>query len=138
MTTLRPEFSRTARKTPPPFSLRLSFEERANLEAAANGVPLGAYIRSVLFEQDLPKVRRRGAHPVADHTELARALALLGGSRLSANMNQLAKAANLGMLPVTPDTEANLAKACADIAEMRDALVTALGLETPKSPGAEP
>jgi hypothetical protein len=36
-----------------PFSLRLTFEERAQLEAAANGISLGAYIRAVLFDGDL-------------------------------------------------------------------------------------
>ncbi len=37
------------RKTPPPFSLRLSFEERARLERDAGDMPLGAYIRERLF-----------------------------------------------------------------------------------------
>lgn len=32
----------------PPFSLRLKFEERAQLEADAAGMPLGAYVRSRL------------------------------------------------------------------------------------------
>ena len=34
----------------PPFSLRLSFEERARLEELADGQPLGAYIRSRLLD----------------------------------------------------------------------------------------
>ena len=32
-------------KYPPPFSLRLTFEERARLEKEAAGMALGAYIR---------------------------------------------------------------------------------------------
>jgi hypothetical protein len=119
----------TKSKTPPPFSLRLTFEERAQLEDAANGVPLGAYIKAVLFKQELPKVQRRGTKPVADHAELARLLALLGASRLSSNVNQLAKAVHSGSLPVTPDTEAELNQACIDIREMRHMLVRALGLK---------
>ena len=91
---------------------------------------LGAYIRSVLFDQELPKVRRRGTRPVADHAELARVLAVLGSARLSSNMNQLAKAVNTGSLPVTPDTESELRAACADIAAMRQMLVKALGLDS--------
>lgn len=122
-------FNKSARKTPPPFSLRLTFEERAKLEAAANGVPLGAYIRARLFDQELPKVRRRGAHPTSDHKELARVLAMLGQSRLSANVNQLAKSVHVGALPVTPDTEQYLREACTDIAAMRAALIAALGLD---------
>ena len=123
-------FNKKARKkTPPPFSLRLTFEERAALEKAANGVPLGAYIRSILFEKELPKVRRRGAKPIEDHAALARVLASLGGSRLSSNLNQLAKAVHTGSLPVTPDTESDLRSACQDIAAMRAALLSALGLD---------
>ncbi len=110
-----------------PFSLRLTFEERAKLEAAANGVPLGAYIKAVLFGNELPKVQRRGTQPVKDHEALARVLAGLGQSRLSANLNQMARAVNTGTLPVHPETEASLRQACADIHEMRKALLEAFG-----------
>ncbi len=61
-----------AKKREAPFSLRLTFEERARLEEAANGLPLGAYIKAVLFDGDLTKVRRRNTNPVADHATLGR------------------------------------------------------------------
>ncbi|MEY8841590.1 hypothetical protein AB9K41_21390 [Cribrihabitans sp. XS_ASV171] len=57
-------------KTPAPFSLRPTFEERAKLEEAVNGLPLGAYIKARLFDGDLEKVRRRNARPIADHVAL--------------------------------------------------------------------
>ena len=123
----------SSRKTPPPFSLRLTFEERAKLEAAANGLPLAAYIKAVLFDQDLKTVRRRGTKPVKDHQELAKVLGLLGQSRLSSNLNQLARAVNTGSLPVCEETEAEIRKACADVQAMRADLIKALGLE-----GGEP
>jgi len=116
-------------KTPPPFSLRLTFEERAKLEAAANGVPLGAYIKAVLFDGDLSKVRRRNTNPVADHEALGRVLGALGSSRLSSNLNQLARAVNTGTLPVHPETEEDIRKACDEIAAIRAELINALGLE---------
>jgi len=115
------------KKREAPFSLRLTFEERAKLEEAANGVPLGAYIKAVLFSQDLSKVRRRNTNPVTDHESLGRVLAALGGSRLSNNLNQLARAVNTGTLPVHPEIESELREACADIAAMRDELLRALG-----------
>ncbi len=115
--------------SPPPFSLRLTFEERAQLEAAANGVPLGAYIKAVLFDGNLPKVRRRNMNPVKDHEALGRVLAALGGSHLSSNLNQLARAVNTGSLPVHPEIGAELREACADIAQMRRVLIEALGLD---------
>jgi len=50
-----------------PFSLRFTFEERAQLEKDAAGMSLGAYIRSRIFDENLPKRRTRGKHPVKDH-----------------------------------------------------------------------
>tara|TARA_R110001599_G_scaffold318163_1_gene527697 strand:- start:4483 stop:4857 length:375 start_codon:yes stop_codon:yes gene_type:complete len=115
-------------KKPSPFSLRLTFEERAALEQHAADMPLGAYIRSRVFDQSRPPRRTRGKRPVKDHAELAQLMAALGHSRLSTNVNQLARAVNSGSLPVTPDTEKALKDACADIAWMRIALMKSLGL----------
>lgn len=112
-----------------PFSLRLTFEERTQLEAAANGVSLGAYIRAMLFDGDLKKVRRRSTTPLKDHEALGRALAALGQSRLASNLNQLAKAVNTGTLPVHPETEAEIARACDDVSKIRSEFMKALGLD---------
>jgi hypothetical protein len=118
------------KKREAPFSLRLTFEERAALEKAANGLSLGTYIKAVLFGQDLQKVRRRSKVPVHDHAALARVLAALGSARLSNNLNQLARGVNTGTLPVLlPETDADIREACADIAAMRKALIEALGLD---------
>lgn len=131
MTTTHHNFNNLAKggvkKRQAPFSLRLTFEERAKLEEAANGVPLGAYIKAVLFSEDLKKVRQRGHKPVGDQEALGRVLAALGKSRLSSNLNQLARAVNTGSLPVHPEIEGELRDACADIAAMRKALLRALG-----------
>lgn len=113
----------------PPFSIRLSFEERAKLEAAAAGQPLGAFIRETLFGSELQPRRRRGKDPVADHQALAQVLAALGASRLSSNLNQLAHSANIGALPVLPETEEALQAACEDIRQMRQMLMHALGYQ---------
>lgn len=118
-----------ARKRQAPFSLRLTFEQRARLEADAAGMSLAAYIHWRLFDPDQPPPRQRGKAPVKDQEAIARVIGLLGQSRIANNLNQLARQANLGTLPVTPDTEAALAEAAADIAAMRAMLVKALGLE---------
>ena len=111
-----------------PFSLRLTREERAQLEKDAIGMSLGAYIRSRVFNESLPTRRTRGKHPVKDHKELAKVLSELGRSRLANNLNQLAKAANSGSMEVSPDTEQAIQHACSDIRWMRHILMTALGL----------
>lgn len=132
MTSPRHDFNKAAGKKaakyPPPFSLRLTFEERARLEREAAGMSLGAYIREKLFGADAsPPRRRRGKFPVKDQAALGRALALLGGSRLPQNLNQLARAVNIGALPVTPETETDLREACRAVDEMRAELLRALG-----------
>lgn len=116
------------KKQPPPFSLRLTFEERAQLEQDAAGMSLGGYIRSIIFNQTRPKRRTRNKNPVKDHQELGKLLGELGRSRIANNLNQLAKAANSGSLEVTPDTEKSIQDACTDIYWMRRTLISALGM----------
>lgn len=113
------------KKREAPFSLRLTFEERAALHKMAGDMPLGAYIKAVLFD-GAPHNVKRGKSRVSDPELLGRALGQIGKSRLSQNVNQLAKAVNMGALPVTPETEADLKQACADIAAMREELMRAL------------
>jgi hypothetical protein len=123
------------RKYPAPFSIRLSEEERQRLERAAAGMPLAAYIREKLLGQDVVHRRPRGKNPVKDHRSLAAVLGALGQSRLSNNLNQLAKAAHVGALPVTPEVEDELREACIAIQGMRRDLLAALGV---RNEGEEP
>ncbi|WP_088343733.1 MULTISPECIES: hypothetical protein [Rhodomicrobium] len=120
-------------KRPPPFSLRLTPEERQQLERRAAGTSLGAYIRACLFgEGDAnPAIKRRtrSKFPVKDHKALAHVLSQLGASRLASNLNQLAKAVNTGSLPVSPETESDLQAACRDIRAIKHMLMTALGIQ---------
>lgn len=116
-------------RTMSPFSLRLTFEERAKLERDAAGMALGAYIRSRLLDPETVAPRKRGKFPVKDHKALAQLLGLLGQSRLANNVNQLARAANTGSLAVTPDTEEALMSATADINHMRQLLIQALDID---------
>ena len=59
---------------------------------------------------------------------------MLGQSRIANNLNQLAKMANLGTLPMLPDTERDIRRACADVALMRRELLRALGHRTDVEP----
>ena len=124
-----------ARKRPPskntypaPFSLRLSEEERKALDELADGQPWGTYIKDAIFERQV-RPRTRGAKPVKDRAELARLLGLLGASRISQNINQLARAANTGSLPVNRDVHDALLESCDAVRNMRTLLLTALGLQ---------
>ncbi len=119
---------RPERKSAPPFSLRLTTEERARLYEQAGSLPLGAYIRTRLFGQNTEK-RRPVRKPSPDHQKLALVLSELGRSRLASNMNQLAKAANIGTLDFNDSVVDELQQACQAISQMRDMLITALGLK---------
>lgn len=123
-----------------PISVRLTDAEKARLEALAGGTPLSQFIRERALG-DGTEARARVRQPLKDAEPLGRLLGLLGQSRLSSNLNQLAKAANQGSLPVTKEVEDDLKAACAQVFEMRFLLLKALGLkiidETIRTPLSE-
>lgn len=112
-----------------PFCLRLTQEERAQLEREAAGLSLGEYVRQRVFDEKRTKRRTRHKHPVRDHQILSQLLGKLGRSRLSNNLNQLPKAANSGLLILTPEVKTSLLNACADIRHIRETLMKSLGLD---------
>lgn len=123
-----------ARKRRPPFSIRLSEAERARLALDAAGAPLGAYVKEKLFDgMVLGRGRRKGLS-IQDKEAHARALALLGRSHLSGNLNQIAHAVNIGVLPVTPETEGELLAAVREVRALRALFLQALGLKPEDQP----
>lgn len=113
----------------PPFSLRLTFQERAKLEKQAGALPLSAYIKSVVFSEDAPIYRQRRKAAEVDQKLLAEVLACIGASRISNNLNQLAKAVNQGALYVDDDVASDIVSACNDVRAMRLLLMQALGMQ---------
>ena len=111
-----------------PFSVRLTASERARLEECAGSLPLGTYIRGRLLADRAEARRHRLRAPLKDQEALARALGIIGQSGLSENLKQIASAAKIGALPISPETEQDILRACADIQVMRIALLRALGL----------
>ena len=125
---------RSGARRPPPgaaaksFSIRLTDDERRQLSESSGGRPLGPFVRDLILAPAAKAPRRKSSTPVRDEVSLARVLAMLGQSRIANNLNQLAKAANIGALPVTRETEADINEACAAVRDMRIALMHALGL----------
>ena len=123
------------KKHPPPFSIRFTDEERARLNRDAGALSLAAYIRLKLFAGDEPPPTKRKLtrkvkpKPSAELAVLGHMLGGLGQSRLASNLNQIAKAANMGALPVSPDLEQELFAACAAVQSMRQDLIAALGIK---------
>ena len=111
-----------------PFSMRLSAEERAFLDQHCDGRPWAAYIRECVFGEQANRIRQR--RPKIHDQNLVKALSGLGQSRISSNLNQIAKMANYGYVDVSPETEAQLRNAAEAILAMRQALIAALGLKS--------
>ena len=114
---------------PSPYCIRFTEDEREALELAAGDRPLSAYIRFLIFGDEIPKNRTRGKKPVKDQKELARLLAAFGQSRIANNINQLAKAANSGSLTVNIDVLKALNEASRSVHWIRNTLTRALGLK---------
>lgn len=131
---LRPVFEicassskRTRREIGELYSFRLTPSEKTRLKEKAGRLPVSVYIRQCTLGEDAAP-RRKLHHPSVNQKAIAQLLGVLGQSRLASNMNQIAKAANMGALPVTDDLMVELTQACADIAAMRQGLITALGI----------
>lgn len=122
--------SSSANKRPSPVSIRFSEAERAWLEARAGGEPLSAFIKSSLFGDVSPR-RISTTQAKADREALARLLAWLGQTQLAAHLAVLANAAESGSLDVSEPVTKAVLRACADIEEMRNVLMHALGKEAP-------
>ena len=123
---VRPQ-NKSKRRYTPPFSLRLTEQERKRLDEMAGNQPLGSYIRDRLLGEQAEK-RRKIKKPKPDTAMLAMVLSELGQSRLASNINQLAKAANMGTLDITPEIEQEIEQACREIQAMRALLIAALGV----------
>jgi len=114
---------------PAPFSLRLTPEERQQLEGQAGAMPLASYIKSVVLADDAPKYRALRKPPVAEQQLLAEVLARLGQTRHANNLNQIAKHLNQGTLVLDPELEEDIRAAIAEVAWMRVTLMRALGIK---------
>ncbi len=106
----------------PPFSIRLSVDERAEIVRRADtaGLSIGGYWKSAVFDRPPPRKSRR---PHVDHVELAKLLGQLG--RVGNNLNQLARTLNTEGSVEIPE----LTQALNDLTEMRAAIMVALGYQ---------
>jgi len=118
------------KKPLPPLSFRATLEERELLKQAAGTKSVSAYIREVLFADAAESRRGAKRRPSVDDVALGQALSVLGQSRLSSNLNQIAKGLNTARMPVDGELKLELYKACADVRQMREALIAALNIKS--------
>ncbi|WP_299970566.1 hypothetical protein [uncultured Roseobacter sp.] len=123
------QLAKPRKKRLAPLSLRLNAEERAALEEAAAGVSLNRYVKSQIFKGGQKPKPSAKALPVRDHAALAQVLGMLGAMEAASSLRELAKAAQTGALPVTPETEEELVNACAAVLAIKAEVMRALGYE---------
>lgn len=117
------------KKYPAPLTYRPKDEdERQKVLMAARGMSVSEYIRRCVHGADATPKKHKLRTPIKDEQSLARALALLGQSRIANNLNQLAYHANTGSLLLDEETLAQIKEAHEHICWMRKNLIAALGL----------
>lgn len=121
--------SEQSRPRTKPFPVRLTDEERAELERRAGPMAVGSYVKCVLFAEGDKRSNHRSRAPVKDHAALASMLAQLGASRTAEWLAMLAEAARSGTLPVDEETTMKLDRACHDVLVIRLLLMQALGIQ---------
>ncbi len=110
-----------------PISVRVTAEEKLQLQRAAGRSSLSDFIRARVLGAEARL--RASPTPNTNARELAHILAALGHSELAPTLRELLKAARIGALPATPETEEAIRSACDATLEMRSALMNALGLQ---------
>ena len=114
--------------SPSRITLRLTESELSMLRVQAGDMSMSAYVRDCVFKDNVCKRKRRSYRPVADQKALGRALYMLGASKVSNNLNQLAHHANCGSLPCDQETLTKINEAYEHVQSMRSMLIQALGL----------
>ena len=110
-----------------PFSMRLTFDERANLKARAGNKSLAIFIRSKLFDEIEIENRKE---KVKGRTACAKLLGVLGQSEIATNLETLAQAAKSGSLPLSPDTQDLISEALDAVHDMKRMLMNELGVRS--------
>lgn len=111
-----------------PLSVRLSKEQRTQLERDAVGMSLNAYVISKLFD-DPVKPKRMRKEPTQKDKAIARALRQLSQAGLVGYLLSQIEAIEEHRLQLPEDEEEQLRQAYADCCNLRRDLIEAMGLE---------
>jgi len=124
--------ARKGKEYSPAFSIRLSKEERAKLDAAAGDMPIGTYIRSRLFDSPSPRRHPRKHRPDIDRAALNKLLRELGRQHIASNLNRIMKAIEEGDLEIDEKLEMELRGFRAELRLLMRGIKKAMGKELPK------
>jgi hypothetical protein len=125
---------RKSAKSTLPVSIRVTTEEKARLQEMAGSLAISAYIRQKLFDDAAVTTRakryqRKTRQPRIDHTEIAKLLGTFGQSELARSMLALSLAVQMGELETSTEVESRINQACAEIHDIKNTLIMALGIK---------
>lgn len=115
------------RKRMSPLSVRLSQQQRDQLEQDAMGMSLNAYVLSRLFDG---RGKRSQKKPTAQDRAVARALRQMGTCGLLGYLTCQILAVEEGRLLLTREDEKQLRQALAQLETIRNELVSAMSLRS--------
>ena len=105
---------------------RVNDEDYTRLLDAAGDMTLSAYMRAVLFDRSLKKVRTN-RKPAKDQQALAQILSAVMRSNMPSNLNQIAKAVNCGLVAMPDEAIETLNHVLEELRDIRKMLLHALG-----------
>ena len=111
-----------------PLSIRLTYAERADLEARAGDLPISTYAKSLLFAVAAKPARLSPRNPPLDHQILGQLLGALGRAEITPHLSELVDAVRSGSLPLDDVTADQIESCSSDISWIRDQLMEALGV----------
>ncbi len=130
---VRQQFNHASLAAPKPkpcyVTVRVTPEEKQRLETEAAGISISAHVRDRLFGEDVKPRRTRGRFPVKDYEALSRVLRALGKANLYNNLHIILLALEEQRVSMEPQLEAELRDTFAVVCQMREDLVSALGLQ---------
>lgn len=111
------------------LSVPLTPEQKMDLVRRAGTKPISTYARSLLFAaNDNPKPSRIRSRKSREQIA-ATTLAQLGKSDVAASLREIARGVQLGIIVVTPETDAALRSAAANVNAAAQAALRALGVK---------
>jgi len=120
------DFNKAKKGNPNPVSVYFNWKQLDELDGICKGQKRGTCIKEIVLGAGKRIVKR---YSDFDRVLVAKVLAALGKSRLASNVNQLAKAANSGSLPVNEEVTKALLQACQTIEWMKVTLIEGMGIK---------
>jgi hypothetical protein len=117
-----------------PVSIRVTAEEKAQLQAMAGSLAVSSYIRHRLFDDAAVTVRakryqKKSRQPSIDRAQIAQLLGTFGQSELARSMLALSLAVQMGELEASAEMEGCIKQACSEIHAIKTTLIMALGIK---------